>query len=137
MHRLRPLRRPSPLPPVNVSDDTMRRAPTEYVWFQHNWKLLPMLIYFQVSRAETMVIDSLGEVPAALRLIQAIRQASALGAIRYSPSKVDGLAECMMDGGSGDLSLDDVDREDDYVYAKLTDEDKDRENRNNVCNRAS
>lgn len=86
----------------------------------------------QDSRSETMVINSLGEVPAALRLIQAIRQASALGAVGYSPSKVEDLAERMMDGGPDELSLDDVDREEDRVYAKLSDEDKDRDARNNV-----
>ncbi len=91
----------------------------------------------QESRAETMVIDSLGEVPAALRLIQAIKQASALGAIGYSPSKVEDLAERMMDGGPDRLSLDDVDRKHDHVYANLTDEDKDREERNNVRSRTS
>ncbi|KAI1796667.1 hypothetical protein LXA43DRAFT_879441 [Ganoderma leucocontextum] len=83
------------------------------------------------SRAETMVINSLGEVPAALRLIQAIKQASALGAIGYCPSKVEDLAERMMDGGPEGLSQDDVTRDSDRVYAKLTDEDKDREARNN------
>lgn len=86
----------------------------------------------QDSHSETMVINSLGEVPAALRLIQAIRQASALGAVGYSPSKVEDLAERMMDGGPDELSLDDVDREEDRVYAKLSDEDKDRDARNNV-----
>lgn len=79
-----------------------------------------------------MVINSLGEVPAALRLIQAIRQASVLGAIGYSPSKVEDLAARMMDGGPGGLSPDDVDREEDSVYAKLSDEDKDKDARNNV-----
>ncbi|PIL24951.1 hypothetical protein GSI_12838 [Ganoderma sinense ZZ0214-1] len=85
----------------------------------------------QVSRAETVVIDSLGEVPAALRLFQAIKHASALGAIGYCPSKVEALTARIADEGSTELSVDDVDREEDYVYAKLTDEDKDRELQNN------
>ena len=91
-------------------------------------------ILVQESRAETVVIDSLGQVPAALRLFQAIKHASALGAIGYCPSKIEALAERITDEGTFELSVDDVELEGD-VYAKLTDEDMDREDRNNVRSR--
>nr|VWO94607.1 Non-specific serine/threonine protein kinase (EC [Ganoderma boninense] len=90
----------------------------------------PNPILTQEYRIETVVIDSLGEVPAALRLFQAIKHASALGAIGYCPSKVEALAARIADEELAELSLDDVDREGDHGYAGLTDEDKDREARN-------
>ncbi|TBU42391.1 hypothetical protein BD309DRAFT_991719 [Dichomitus squalens] len=58
----------------------------------------------------TDTVEVMQEVPAALKLVRAMKEVTALPKIGYCPSKIEQMASHMMSSGPDDLSEEDIDR---------------------------